>query len=156
MGGKENKVKKGSVVVTPPNTSHFTIPRRDLVLALINVPTFSRDNYISLNQTNDEVAFESTQLADMIEGIYRGRGLVVERGKDEPATVYEPHKHEKTHLFTVSGSIDIKLGDKPAQTISPFQEIVVGSNVVHEAVVGPDGWEYIAAWDEKEAQSFTH
>ncbi len=38
VGMKEQRIEKGSVIVTPPDTTHFTIPESDLVLAVINTP----------------------------------------------------------------------------------------------------------------------
>ena len=156
VGGKENPVKPGSVVVTPPDTAHFTIPEKDLVIAVVNVPSFNPDNYVPVTDTDKEVGFDNEQLARLAVEAYRSRGLIAERGSDKPGTVYEPHSHEQTHLYTIAGSLDIKAGDRPKQTVKAHQEFVVGGEELHEAVVGPDGWEYVAAWDEDEAKKYEH
>lgn len=156
VGGKENVVKPGSVVVTPPDTAHFTVPEQDLVIAVVNVPSFNPDNYVTVVDTNKKLGFDNEQLASLAVQAYQNRGLTVERGKDKPGTVYEPHRHEQTHLYTISGSLDIKAGDRPIQTVKAHQEFVVGGDELHEAKVGPEGWEYVAAWDKDEAMKYEH
>lgn len=52
VGDKEEKVQKGSVIVTPPHNVHYTIPRENLVLAVINTPPFKVENYIPFTSEN--------------------------------------------------------------------------------------------------------
>ena len=61
VGGKEELVQKGSIIVTPPNTSHFTIAQKDLVLAVVNTPPFKSENYVALAQENKAVGFDKSQ-----------------------------------------------------------------------------------------------
>lgn len=61
VGSKEKLVQKGSVIITPPNTAHFTIAQGDLVLAVINMPPFKLENYVVLTQENKIVGFDKSQ-----------------------------------------------------------------------------------------------
>jgi mannose-6-phosphate isomerase-like protein (cupin superfamily) len=67
VGGREIDVRKGSVVVTPPDTTHFTIPKENLVLAVINTPSFSPANYVPITETNPDVGFDHEQLTRLLE-----------------------------------------------------------------------------------------
>lgn len=156
VGGKVNEVQKGDVVITPPNTTHFTVPTKNLVLAVINTPSFNPENYKPIVESDRPVGFDKGQFARMVGNAYRQRGLVTEAGRDKPGTVYEPHRHEQTRLYTVAGSLDIRVEAGEKQHIVPHQEFIVGGNQLHEAVVGADGWEYVAAWDEAEAEQYEH
>lgn len=60
-GGEEIEIEKGSVVVTPPNTTHFTIPREDLVMVVINTPPFNPANNVPIDETNPDVGFDRAQ-----------------------------------------------------------------------------------------------
>lgn len=84
---------------------------------------------------------------------YKSKGLEVEYGKDSPGTKYEPHRHEQTYLYTLSGSLKIKVEDNWLE-IEPHQEFIVGDGKLHEAIVGENGWEYVAAWNEEEAKKY--
>jgi mannose-6-phosphate isomerase-like protein (cupin superfamily) len=48
-------------IVTPPDTIHITMPVKDLVLAVINIPPFNADNYVPVYPTQDD------SVAQMIE-----------------------------------------------------------------------------------------
>lgn len=63
VGEEEHQVKMGSVIITPSGTTHFTVPGKDLVLAVINTPPFSPQNYVIVTETNDGVGFNSDQYA---------------------------------------------------------------------------------------------
>ncbi len=63
VGHEERKVKRGSVIITPPDTAHFTIPASDLVLAVINTPPFKPENYIVLTESHPNVNFDYEQFA---------------------------------------------------------------------------------------------
>lgn len=60
-GGEEIEIEKGSVVITPPNTTHFTIPKDNLVLMVINTPPFDPANNISISETDIAVGFDRDQ-----------------------------------------------------------------------------------------------
>jgi mannose-6-phosphate isomerase-like protein (cupin superfamily) len=62
VGGREISVAKGSVVITPPETAHFTISH-GLVLAVVNTPPFDPANYVVLTGSKPEVGFDQEQLA---------------------------------------------------------------------------------------------
>ena len=61
MGGEEIEVEKGSIVVTPPNTAHYTFPQKDLVMVVINTPSFKLENNIGITDTNPDVKFSKEQ-----------------------------------------------------------------------------------------------
>jgi len=61
VGGKEFKLRPGSIVVTPPDTAHFTIPN-GLVLAVVNTPPFNSSNYVALSDSDPDVGFDHEQL----------------------------------------------------------------------------------------------
>lgn len=61
VGRKEQEIVKGTVIVTPPDTTHFTIPKQDLVLAVINTPPFKPENYVVITETNPKVGFDQQQ-----------------------------------------------------------------------------------------------
>lgn len=65
IGGKEQEISKGTVVTIPSNIAHFTIPKENLVLAVINTPPFKQENYIVLQASNKKVGFDKDQL-DML------------------------------------------------------------------------------------------
>lgn len=61
VGRQEQKMTKGSVIITPPDTTHFTIPDKDLVLAVVNTPPFNPDNAVSISQTDHSLGFDKEQ-----------------------------------------------------------------------------------------------
>jgi mannose-6-phosphate isomerase-like protein (cupin superfamily) len=61
VGGEEVHIKKGSIVVTPPNTTHFTIPEKDLVMVVINSPSFNAANIVEPSESDPTVKFDTTQ-----------------------------------------------------------------------------------------------
>jgi mannose-6-phosphate isomerase-like protein (cupin superfamily) len=66
IGGKEEQLKKGSVVVIPSNIAHFTIPHEDLVLAVVNTPPFVAEHYTVVKNTNKRVKFDKEQFDQLI------------------------------------------------------------------------------------------
>ncbi len=76
---------------------------------------------------------------------YRDIGLRVSREADEPGKIYKPHAHQKTYLYCLQGSIKVRLNDGEWQELRTGQELIIGEGQFHEAVVGPNGWEYIHA-----------
>lgn len=148
VGGKENHVQKGSVVVIPPDTAHFTIPKENLVLGVINIPSFNSANYVPITESSPDLGFDKQSLTTMLEEAYKGRGLAIKHVTAESGKVYEPDRDIKMHFLTLSGSVEVKIEGEPPRTWRPFQELIVGSGQLHEAKVGNDGWEYIVAWDQ--------
>jgi len=61
VGGVKQLVQKDSVVVISAHTAHFTIPHKDLVLAVANTPPFKPENYIVLTEENKAVEFDQAQ-----------------------------------------------------------------------------------------------
>lgn len=61
VGGAERDVATGSIVVTAPETAHFTVPHADLVLAVINTPPFRAENYVVVTDTLPIVGFDRGQ-----------------------------------------------------------------------------------------------
>ncbi|MDB5178673.1 MAG: hypothetical protein JWN01_616 [Patescibacteria group bacterium] len=63
VGGEEIPLSKGTIVATPPGTAHFTIPRENLVMVVINTPPFNPENNIHLPASNPMVKFDHEQFA---------------------------------------------------------------------------------------------
>lgn len=63
VGLEERRMEKGSVIITPPDTTHFTIPKKDLVLAVINTPPFRPENYVVITETDRSLGFDQEQFA---------------------------------------------------------------------------------------------
>jgi mannose-6-phosphate isomerase-like protein (cupin superfamily) len=61
VGGEELQIKAGDVIVTPPETAHFTIPKEDLVMVVINTPPFDPANNIHVDEANPEVGYDHEQ-----------------------------------------------------------------------------------------------
>lgn len=61
VGGEERSLEPGAVVVTPPETTHFTIPQENMVMAVINTPPFNPNNVVEVHETNTDVGFDSEQ-----------------------------------------------------------------------------------------------
>lgn len=61
VGGEVLKIERGDVIVTPPDTAHFTIPKEDLVMLVINTPPFNPENNVSINETKSEVQYDHDQ-----------------------------------------------------------------------------------------------
>ncbi|OGL31046.1 hypothetical protein A3D14_02175 [Candidatus Saccharibacteria bacterium RIFCSPHIGHO2_02_FULL_47_12] len=61
VGGEEIPIQKGSTVVTPPDTTHFTIPEEDLVMVVINTPSFNAANIVEPHGTDPKVKFDKAQ-----------------------------------------------------------------------------------------------
>ncbi len=92
---------------------------------------------------------------EALKSSFLAQGLLFEEGYDEPGKVYTPHRHGWTKLVTLEGSIQLKLDDKPwvEQHMGDICEIRPGQ--LHEAVVGPEGWTWLAAWRPEEDDTFT-
>ena len=89
------------------------------------------------------------------EDHYRSQGLAVEYGFDKPGKEYTPHQHERTTLRTLGGSAMVRVNDNHWwQRLLPDTEFVIESGQLHEAIVGAEGWEVVAAWDPKEAENY--
>jgi len=61
VGGEELRIHTGDVVITPPQTAHFTIPDHNLVMAVINTPPFNPANVMPLDTTHTEVKYDHDQ-----------------------------------------------------------------------------------------------
>lgn len=61
VGGEELQVKQGDVIVTPPETAHFTIPEEGLVMIVINTPPFNPENNIGIDTTKPELGYDHDQ-----------------------------------------------------------------------------------------------
>jgi hypothetical protein len=91
---------------------------------------------------------------EQYEQEFTNQGLIFEYGEDGPNKIYTPHRHGWTKLVTRAGSITMKLegGEPFEQRAGDVCE--VGSGQLHEAVVGPDGWKWLAAWKPEEGDTF--
>lgn len=61
VGGEEMQMKVGDVIVTPPETAHFTVPKENLVMIVINTPPFKPENNIGLEASNSEAKYDHEQ-----------------------------------------------------------------------------------------------
>jgi mannose-6-phosphate isomerase-like protein (cupin superfamily) len=61
IGGDELPIKAGDVIVTPPEITHFTIPKENLVMIVINTPQFNPENNIVIDATKPEVRYDHEQ-----------------------------------------------------------------------------------------------
>jgi mannose-6-phosphate isomerase-like protein (cupin superfamily) len=61
VGGQEVQIQTGDVIVTPPKTTHFTIPKENLVLMVINTPPFNPDNNIHIDTSDKKLGYDHEQ-----------------------------------------------------------------------------------------------
>ncbi len=66
VGGEEILIKKGSVVITPPNTTHYTIPKEDLVMVVVNTPSFNASNIVEPHETDPKIKFDKSQYERLV------------------------------------------------------------------------------------------
>jgi mannose-6-phosphate isomerase-like protein (cupin superfamily) len=66
VGGEALEIKEGDVIVTPPETAHFTIPKENLVMVVINMPPFNPENNIGIDTTKSEVGYDHEQYKELI------------------------------------------------------------------------------------------
>lgn len=83
---------------------------------------------------------------------YRALGLETRYIVDEPNETSAAHRHASVYLFTVKGSTAIKLDGQDWQTLLPGQEVRIADNQLHEAITGPEGWEYLFAASPEEVK----
>lgn len=80
-------------------------------------------------------------------------GLLYETGVDKPGYVYAPHRHGWVTVVTLGGSIRLTV-DNTTHELKAGDICEIQSNQLHEGVVGPDGWQWLAAWKPDEDSSF--
>jgi mannose-6-phosphate isomerase-like protein (cupin superfamily) len=61
VGGEEMQIKVGDIIVTPSETVHFTIPKEDLVMIVINTPPFNPNNNVHVDGTKPAVKYDHEQ-----------------------------------------------------------------------------------------------
>jgi mannose-6-phosphate isomerase-like protein (cupin superfamily) len=64
VGEKERRIKKGDVVIIPPDVAHYTFPESNLVIAAVNNPPFTPESYVTLGACDEsrlEVEFDLEQ-----------------------------------------------------------------------------------------------
>lgn len=61
VASEVTNITPGCVVIIPPETAHFTVPGRDLVMAVINTPPFDHENTRGLTQSDSNVKFDQDQ-----------------------------------------------------------------------------------------------
>lgn len=69
VGGEETELKPGVVSVTPLETTHFTIPTENLVLAVVNTPAFNPDNAVSVSDNDPVHKFDAEQYEALKQSI---------------------------------------------------------------------------------------
>jgi len=88
---------------------------------------------------------------EQTEARYQKRGLCVEYVSDPPGKLYPAHEHHETRIYTLAGWAGIQLEGGTWRTVEAGEEVVIPKDVMHQAEVGQDGWEYVAAWDPQQA-----
>ncbi len=69
VGNTEYSVEKNSVVVIDPNIAHYTVPKKNLVMAVVNMPPFNEQNYMPLLENNPHVQFSKKRFDSFLKGI---------------------------------------------------------------------------------------
>lgn len=65
VGGEALQIEEGDVIVTPPETAHFTIPKENLVMIVINTPPFDPKNNVGIDATKPEVGYDHEQYKEL-------------------------------------------------------------------------------------------
>lgn len=68
VSNEELQVNAGDVIVTPPEAVHFTIPKGDLVMIVINTPPFNPANNIHVDEAQTDVGFDREQYERLMNG----------------------------------------------------------------------------------------
>src|SRR5581483_11913964 len=76
---------------------------------------------------------------------YRSLGFEVQKATDLPGKVYEPHSHHEVYLYGLKGWSNVQVGDT-VQVLYRAVEIHIPEGVVHSALVGEEGAEYLFAY----------
>ncbi len=76
---------------------------------------------------------------------YAAMGFETMHVLDLPDKVYKPHSHHETWLFGLAGLSRVRVGQDWVD-LEHGVEVHIGEGVEHEAIVGPDGAEYIFAY----------
>lgn len=66
VGGEEKRLEKGTIIVTPQNITHFTIPENDLVMMVINTPKFDAENIVEPIESDPAVKFDKEQYEQLV------------------------------------------------------------------------------------------
>jgi mannose-6-phosphate isomerase-like protein (cupin superfamily) len=64
VGEKERSLKKGDVVIIPPDVAHYTFPDKNFVIAAVNNPPFTPGSFVTLGACDEsrlEVEFDLEQ-----------------------------------------------------------------------------------------------
>jgi mannose-6-phosphate isomerase-like protein (cupin superfamily) len=61
VGYEEFQVKQGDAIIIPPNTTHFTIPDNEFLLAVINTPPYKPERNILVFQHDPSLSFDYEQ-----------------------------------------------------------------------------------------------
>jgi hypothetical protein len=86
---------------------------------------------------------------------FESHGWLYEFGEDEPNKRYSPHRHGWTRLVTLAGSVMVKKESNDWIKLCKGSICDIQSGQLHEAVVGSDGWYWLAAWKLEEDASFS-
>jgi mannose-6-phosphate isomerase-like protein (cupin superfamily) len=63
------ELEPGTVVVIPPETAHYTLPKENLVLGVVNTPPFNPANVVNLTESNSAVGFDKAQYDQELAGL---------------------------------------------------------------------------------------
>lgn len=80
------------------------------------------------------------------------RGLFTGVYSDEPNEESEPHAHAGATLVTLEGSANIRLDGREWRIVIPGDITVIQDDQLHEVKAGNEGWKYLFACSQEEAQ----
>lgn len=152
LGNKPGPDSTTAEIAADHLISHFSQADRERVEAALeagDMEAFFRETKMAPEQAEEYLATLRagiSQIRGLAESRYKDMGLEVIYAKDQPDKVYEPHSHHATRLFSLSGSVKVRVGESDWREIRPGEEVVIEEGEEHEAITGPEGWEYIFAY----------
>lgn len=72
VGKDKTELKPGVVSITPLETTHFTIPTHDLVIAVVNTPPFNPKNAVSVSENDPDHKFDSKHYEELKQAVVSG------------------------------------------------------------------------------------
>lgn len=83
---------------------------------------------------------------------YKERGIFTKVFNDDANEHSVPHAHEGATIVTLTGSAQIRLDEGEWQQVVPGTITTIADDQLHEVITGPDGWGYLFACSQREAQ----
>lgn len=120
------------------------------------VITHLMDSTASTDEEVRDIANQYLQKLDsaQLESYFEDIGYHVETGFDEPGFQYTPHFHERTVLVTLGGSLKLTTDSIGAKQLHTGDIVVVKEKENHSAVVGKEGWKWLAAFSKEDSKRY--